>query len=89
MAGGKMSVLERAGLRDSAKVFGELQKQGWEHSQWDYCNIVQASADKVHVDTRFSRFRADGSLIGYYKSLYILTKEKGRWGIEFRSSYAE
>ncbi|PWK69261.1 hypothetical protein LX99_04760 [Mucilaginibacter oryzae] len=89
LAGGKMSVLERAGLRDSVKVFGELQKQGWDHSQWDHRNIVQASADKVHVDTRFSRFRADGSLIGHYESLYILTKENGRWGVKFRSSYAE
>jgi hypothetical protein len=89
LAGGKMSVLEKAGLRDSAKVFGELQKAGWDHSQWDHRNIVHASADKVHVDTRFSRFRADGSLIGYYESLYILTKENGRWGVKFRSSYAE
>jgi hypothetical protein len=89
LAGGKMSVLEKAGLRDSVKVFGELQKAGWDHSQWDHRNIVQASADKVHVDTRFSRFRADGSLIGHYESLYILTKENGRWGVKFRSSYAE
>ena len=89
LAGGKMSVLEKAGLRDSAKVFGELQKTGWDHSQWDHRNIIQASADKVHVDTRFSRYRADGSLIGHYESLYILTKEDGRWGIKFRSSYAE
>ncbi len=90
LAGGKMSVLEKAGLRDSAKVFGDLQKAGWDHSQWDHrSNIVQASADKVHVDTRFSRFRADGSLIGHYESLHILTKENGRWGVKFRSSYAE
>jgi len=89
LAGGKMSVLEKAGLQDSAKVFGELQKDGWDHSQWDHRNIVQASADKVHVDTRFSRFRADGRLIGHYESLYILTKENGRWGVKFRSSYAE
>ena len=89
LAGGKMSVLERAGLRDSAKIFGELQKAGWDHSKWDHRNIIQASADKVHVDTRFSRYRADGSLIGHYESLYILTKENGRWGVKFRSSYAE
>jgi hypothetical protein len=89
LASGKMSVLEKAGLRDPAKVFGELQKTGWDHSQWDHRNIIQASADKVHVDTEFSRYRADGSLIGHFESLYILTKEDGRWGIKFRSSYAE
>ncbi|NHA02186.1 hypothetical protein G7092_00185 [Mucilaginibacter sp. HC2] len=89
LASGKMSVLEKAGLRDSAKVFGELKKTGWDHSQWDHRNIIQASADKVHVDTEFSRYRADGSLIGHFESLYILTKEDGKWGIKFRSSYAE
>ena len=89
LASGKMSVLEKAGLRDPAKVFGELQKTGWDHSQWDHRNIIQASADKVHVDTEFSRYRADGSLIGHFESLYILTKEDGKWGIKFRSSYAE
>jgi hypothetical protein len=89
LASGKMSVLEKSGLRDPAKVFGELQKTGWDHSQWDHRNIIQASADKVHVDTEFSRYRADGSLIGHFESLYILTKEDGRWGIKFRSSYAE
>ncbi|WP_419698722.1 hypothetical protein [Mucilaginibacter sp. NFX135] len=89
LASGKMSVLEKAGLRDPAKVFGELQKTGWDHSQWDHRNIIQASANKVHVDTEFSRYRADGSLIGHFESLYILTKEDGRWGIKFRSSYAE
>ena len=89
LASGKMSVLEKAGLRDPAKVFGELQKTGWDHSQWDHRNIIQASADKVHVDIEFSRYRADGSLIGHFESLYILTKEDGKWGIKFRSSYAE
>jgi hypothetical protein len=89
LASGKMSVLEKAGLRDAAKVFGELQKSGWDHSKWDHRNIIQASADKVHVDTEFSRYRVDGGLIGHYESLYILTKENGKWGVKFRSSYAE
>jgi hypothetical protein len=89
LASGQMSVLERAGLRDSLHVFGTLQKAGWHHSRWEHRNIVQASADKVHVDTQFSRFRADGSKIGNYESLYVLTKENGRWGVKLRSSYAE
>jgi hypothetical protein len=89
LASGQMSVLERAGLRDSAQVFGTLQKAGWHHSRWEHRNIVQASADKVHVDTQFSRFRADGSKIGNYESLYVLTRENGRWGVKLRSSYAE
>jgi len=87
LASGKMSVLESATL--DSTVFIRLQKSGWHHSKWEHRNIIQASDDKVHVDTRFSRYRADGSLIGQYESLYIVTKENGRWGVKFRSSYAE
>jgi hypothetical protein len=89
LASGTMSELKTAGLRDSAKVFGGLQKAGWHHSKWDHRNIVQGSDNKVHIDTRFSRYRLDGSLIGTYESLYIVTKENGRWGVKFRSSYSE
>lgn len=89
LANGKMSVLEKAGLRDSAAVFAALERTGWHHSKWEHRNIVQASPDKVHVDTQFSRFDAKGNKIGVYESLYILTKENNRWGVKMRSSYAE
>jgi len=89
LASGKMNVLEQAGLRDSVSVFVPLQKGGWDHSAWDHRNIVQASDTKVHVDTRFSRYKVDGTKLGVYESLYILTKENGRWGVKMRSSYAE
>jgi len=89
LASGTMSVLDHAGLRDSTTVFGSLQKGGWDHSAWDHRNIIQASEDKVHVDTRFSRYKADGTKIGVYESLYVLTRENDRWGVKLRSSYAE
>ena len=89
LASGTMNELKSAGLRDSASTFGGLQKAGWHHSKWDHRHVIQASDSKVHVDTRFSRYRADGSLIGTYESLYIVTKENNRWGVKFRSSYAE
>lgn len=89
LASGKMIVLEKAGLRDSATVFGPLIKAGWEYSKWDHRNIIQASDTKVHVDTKFTRFRKDGSVIASYESLYVLTKEDGRWGVKLRSSFAE
>ncbi|MBY0426672.1 MAG: hypothetical protein K2Q22_13615 [Cytophagales bacterium] len=87
LASGKMSVLESATL--DSTVFIRLVQTGWHHSQWDHRNIIQASSDKVHVDTRFTRFKADGAVLGQYESLYIVTKENGRWGVKFRSSYAE
>src|SRR5215831_11711102 len=36
----------------------------WDHSAWDRRNVIHAGADKVHIDTRFSRYRRDGSVIG-------------------------
>ena len=89
LAGGKLTTLDRAGLRDSSKVFAALESTGWHHSKWDHRNIIQASVDKIHVDTQFSRYRADGTRIGSYESLYILTRENGKWAVKMRSSYAE
>ncbi|MGC3946242.1 MAG: hypothetical protein QM762_17285 [Chryseolinea sp.] len=89
LASGKMSVLEKAGTRDSAVVFGALHRTGWHHSRWEHRNIIHVSPDKVHVDTQFSRFNSRGQKLGVYESLYILTKENGHWGVKMRSSYAE
>ena len=87
LASGKLTILENAG--DSVKYKKGLLQSDWHHSRWDHRNIIQASEDKIHVDTRFTRYRADGSVIATYESLYILTKENGRWGIKMRSSFAE
>jgi hypothetical protein len=88
LASGKMSVLDHAGLQDARQLWATMDRVGWHHSTWDRRRIVSAAADKVHVDTQFTRYRADGSRIGVYESLYILTKEDGRWGVKLRSSFA-
>ncbi|MEK6286927.1 MAG: hypothetical protein AABO57_14405 [Acidobacteriota bacterium] len=88
LASGKMTVLERPGMQDAARVWASAGSD-WHHSKWDRRRIIHASRDKVHVDTKFTRYRADGSKIGTYESLYILTKENGRWGVKLRSSYAQ
>ncbi len=60
----------------------------WDHSAWQRRDVIHAGADKVHIDTRFSRFRKDGSVIGGFDSIYIVTRLEGRWGIQGRSSFA-
>jgi hypothetical protein len=89
LASGQMRVLEtREELnQDQLKKF--LEGIGWHHSAWVSREISMASGNKVHVNTRFTRFRADGSEIGSYDSLYILTLEEGTWGIKLRSSFAQ
>lgn len=88
LASGKMTVLERPGMQNP-KLFETMTASGWHHSKWDRRKIIHATTDKIHVDTKFTRFRADGSVLGSYESLYILTKEDGRWGVKLRSSFAQ
>lgn len=88
LAGGQMTVIESGGQRDGAELKRRLEATGWHHSAWDRREIVHLGSDKAHVDTRFVRYRADGSVLARYDSLYVLTREEGRWGIKLRSSFA-
>ncbi len=64
------------------------QAQGWHHTAWDYVEVIDAGPGKVHFRVQFTRYRADGSVIGSYRSLYIVTLRDGRWAILGRSSWA-
>jgi len=68
-------------------LFKNLPSTGWYRSEWIDRKIISISDSKVHVATRFRRLREDGSEIVVTESLYVLTKENGRWGIKLRSSY--
>ena len=61
---------------------------GWARSQWDERTPIHVGADKVHLKVKFSRWRADGSLIGRFETIYIVTLQDGHWGIQARSSFA-
>lgn len=88
LASGKMTVLDRPGMQDATRIWASVGSD-WHHSKWDRRRIISASPDKVHVDTKFTRYRAGDTKIGTFESLYILTKENGRWGVKLRSSYAQ
>jgi hypothetical protein len=60
----------------------------WHHSAWDRREVIHAGPDKVHFDTRFTRYRADGTVIGHFDSIYVVTNEQGQWGVKIRSSFA-
>lgn len=68
---------------------GQGQSEGWDRSAWDAVDVIDAGPEKVHFRVRFTRYRADGSAIGSYRSLYIVTSKDGRWAIQGRSSWAE
>ena len=60
----------------------------WDRSAWERREVIHAGADKVHINTRFTRYRKDGSVLGGFDSIYIVTRVNGRWGIQGRSSFA-
>jgi hypothetical protein len=62
--------------------------EGWHHSAWQDLEVVQSSADKVHVAVVFARFHANGEKYAEFPSLYVVERVDGRWGIRARSSFA-
>ncbi|MFX1337305.1 MAG: hypothetical protein ACFFDK_01705 [Promethearchaeota archaeon] len=72
------------------KLFDSFVKTAeWNHTCWDYRHVIQSCDSKVHLAIKFSRYRANGTKIGSYSSLWVITNQKGHWGIKLRSSFAQ
>lgn len=86
--------LSGAGMRiweTPARYFDDFRERAggdWHHSAWDFRNLIAVSAEKVHVDVQFTRYRADGSAIASYRSIWIVARIDGRWAAQLRSSFA-
>ena len=87
LASGRVTTWETPGTYRIADFLGRAG-DGWHESRWDERTVIHAGPDKVHLAVVFSRWRADGSLIGRYRSIYIVTRLDGGWGIQARSSFA-
>jgi hypothetical protein len=87
LAGGGMRVWDQPG----PYLSGFLARAGseWHHSAWDFRKVIAAGAAKVHLDVQFTRYRADNSVIGSFRSLWIVTKKGERWAVAARSSFAD
>jgi hypothetical protein len=86
---GKVTVMPTAGDYHNLVWNRTGQSAGWSKTAWDYQDVIDAGPEKVHFRVQFTRYRADGSAIGSYRSLYIVTRLDGRWAIQARSSWAE
>jgi len=86
--GGKLIVTVKPPIQNDEffEWFTNIYK--WNHSCWDYRRVIQSDPNKVHLQIQFSRYRADGSKIGVFPSLWIITNQEGHWGIKMRSSFA-
>lgn len=87
LAGGKVTVWQQAGDY-KLEAFRARAGDGWHHSRWDERTPIHAGADKVHLKVVFSRWTLDERLIGRFETIYIVTRQDGRWGIQARSSFA-
>lgn len=85
-ASNTVTVLKAGDMTSDRFTTGALAE--WGHSEWARRDVIHAGPDKVHINTRFNRFRKDGSLISGFDSIYIVTRVDGHWGIQGRSSFA-
>src|SRR3984893_6722550 len=87
LAGGRMRVWDQPG----AYLGDFLARAGvdWHHSEWDFRKVIAAGRTKVHLDVQFTRYRIDNSVIGSFRSLWIVTERSGRWAVAARSSFAD
>ncbi len=61
---------------------------GWHHSEWDSLDVIAAEPGKVHLDVRFTRYRQDNTVLGEFRSLWIIAELDGIWAAQLRSSFA-
>lgn len=73
---------------DLEQSFGNLAATGWDHSGWEKRQVVQCGETKAHMLTTFVRYRADGSVLSKFDSLYIVEFKNSRWALTARSSFA-
>lgn len=64
---------------------------GWDHSEWDYRQVIHTSLKKIHVVGQWSRYDVKGNVIHTNPIVYIVTKVENSWGIQsrFGSDYAD
>jgi len=73
-----------AGVGSAWRRLGDfLARAGanWHLSEWDFRKVIAAGPAKVHLDVQFTRNRIDNSVIGSFRSLWILTETGGRWAV--------
>ena len=86
LSGGRMKMWD--GPADYLADFHARAGDGWHHSVWDSLDVIAAEPDKVHLDVRFTRYREDGSVLGRFRSLWVLAEIEGVWSAQLRSSFA-
>tara|TARA_B100000780_G_scaffold276912_1_gene246489 strand:+ start:1348 stop:1767 length:420 start_codon:yes stop_codon:yes gene_type:complete len=74
-------------LQNQDKVTQLLKDEKWHHTDIKSIETIQSSPSKGHFKIHFLRFDVDGNITHDFKTLWIATKIKNHWGIQFRSSF--
>src|SRR4051812_35720478 len=91
LAGGNVWIWEdvdEAEAAMAAAIPALRARVGWDHSAWDHRDVIHATDEKVHLDVQFTRYRADGSVIGVYPAISAVVRSGARWLVQCRSSFA-
>lgn len=83
----KITIYDKPGS-NPMDFFKRLEAEsGWAHSRWDSRRIVHTLPGTAHIAVAYTRYRADGSVIGRYDSMYTMTRaDDGAWKVQMRSS---
>ncbi len=86
LSGGKLKVWD--GPEDYLADFHARAGDGWHHSAWDSLDVIAAEPDKVHLDVSFTRYREDNSVLGKFRTLWVIAEIEGVWAAQLRSTFA-
>src|SRR5258708_2734111 len=82
LASNTLVTLNKGDMKPERFTTGALSE--WDHSAWERRAVIYAGADTVRIDTLFTGYRKDGSVIGGCDSIYVITCENGHWGVKAR-----
>jgi len=87
-ANGVLTVSEKAGTLSAPGFFADFRRRyGWNHTCWDSRTVIHSNENKVHLAVTYSRYRADGSKIGTFPSIWVMTRQDNRCGFKLRSNF--
>lgn len=64
-----------------------IEREDWHHTVLDLVEPFQVWDTKVHCKVVYSRYKADGTKYTTHEALWIITSNKGHWGIQCMSLY--
>jgi Domain of unknown function (DUF4440) len=78
---GEFAVSQTADEYARGVNFDQTLSTGWHHSEWDSRRVLQIGLDKVHVSGQWTRYTAEGKTLTGSLITYIVTNQRGRWGV--------